>query len=214
MITLYHADNQTIELPEKLAIVSDPPYGVRNNCDYTRLKGKIPSRNYKPVAGDNEPFNPARWLSYKHVALWGYQHFAQQLPAGTVLVWLKKRESNLGKMLSDCELCWLNRGCGCWLNHHVWSGFDRASERGQKALHPTQKPVAVQRWVIERLKVPEGYTICDPYAGSGSTLLAADELGFDAIGIELEREYADITAQRLEQAGVAFTYENGSEITT
>lgn len=60
-------------------------------------------------------------------------------------------------------------------------------------IHPTQKPVAVMREVIELTKG----SVCDPFAGSGSTLVAAKQLRRHAIGVELEREYCSLSAARL-----------------
>lgn len=73
-----------------------------------------------------------------------------------------------------------------------------ASERhiGGKNDHPTVKPVGLMRWLV-RLITPKGGTVLDPFAGSGSTLIAADREQFNAIGIELSEEYAAIAQQRL-----------------
>jgi DNA modification methylase len=114
-----------------------------------------------------------------------------------VLVWCKKRENQLGFILSDCELAWMNRGKGCYLFRHVWFGFDRETERNAKVLDATQKPVAVMKWLIQRMKLPRGTVICDPYCGSGTTLQAAAELGFDAIGIEIDPTYYRRAKRRL-----------------
>lgn len=189
------------DLPKNATIVTDPPYGSNTDTDYTRFKGGLaPSRKYNPVAGDNEPFDPAPWLAFSYVALFGYQFFASRLPLGTILVWQKKRTNQLGcTHLSDCELIWTNKGKGCYLFQHVWHGFDRQSERG-KTLHPTQKPVELMKWIIEKLKIPTGTTIIDPYMGSGSTGLAALELGFDFVGIELDRAYFDIASERIHKS--------------
>lgn len=68
----------------------------------------------------------------------------------------------------------------------------RLSALGKKAGHPTVKPLALMRWLV-RLITPPGGTVLDPFAGSGTTLQAAREEGFDFIGIEREAEYiADI----------------------
>ena len=69
---------------------------------------------------------------------------------------------------------------------------------GATNTHPTVKPTDLMRWLV-RLVTPPGGVVLDPFAGSGSTLVAARAEGFRAIGIEREQEYADIIAQRLSQ---------------
>ena len=64
--------------------------------------------------------------------------------------------------------------------------------------HPTQKPVSIMQWCIERSGSEAGM-ICDPYMGSGTTLRAAKDLGRKAIGIEISEEYCEIAAKRLAQ---------------
>ena len=63
--------------------------------------------------------------------------------------------------------------------------------------HATQKPVALMKWCIE--KYPDAQTILDPFMGSGTTLVAARDLGRKCIGIELEERYCEIAAKRLAQ---------------
>ena len=69
-------------------------------------------------------------------------------------------------------------------------------ERGEGNTHPTVKPLALLKWCV-RLVCPPGGVILDPFAGSGTTLLAAQAEGFDAIGIEREAEYVEIARKRL-----------------
>ena len=64
-------------------------------------------------------------------------------------------------------------------------------------LHPTQKPLDLLRYLIQRHKCD---TIIDPFMGSGTTLRAAKDLGRKAIGIEIEERYCEIAAKRLQQA--------------
>jgi len=64
--------------------------------------------------------------------------------------------------------------------------------------HPTQKPVALMRWLVT-LVAPKGSLVLDPFAGSGTTLLAAREVGCRAIGIEQDAGYCEIARKRLAQ---------------
>ena len=66
--------------------------------------------------------------------------------------------------------------------------------------HPTVKPLALMKYLVRLVTPPEGL-ILDPFAGSGTTLLAAVQEGFSAIGIEREPEYCEIIRQRMEAAG-------------
>ena len=73
-------------------------------------------------------------------------------------------------------------------------------ERGEGNTHPTVKPLSLMRWLV-KLVTPPGGVILDPFAGSGTTLLAAQAEGFDAVGIEREAEYVEIARKRIEGAG-------------
>ena len=70
------------------------------------------------------------------------------------------------------------------------------SERGTGNTHPTVKPVKLMRY-LARLITPPGGTVLDPFAGSGTTLLAAEQEGFDSIGIEMNPEYCEIIRKRM-----------------
>lgn len=70
---------------------------------------------------------------------------------------------------------------------------------GSTWVHPTQKPVSLMRFLIERSSMP-GEVVLDPFMGSGTSLRAAKDLGRHAIGIETEERYAEIAANRLRQA--------------
>ena len=65
--------------------------------------------------------------------------------------------------------------------------------------HPTVKPIALMKYIIKLLAPPNNPTLLDPFVGSGSTLLAAQELGINSIGIEMNKEYCDIAEARLQE---------------
>lgn len=185
----------------RVAITSDNPYGMDNDADYSRFSGGVSDcrHTYEDIENDDVPFDPSYWLQFPFVTLWGYQFLASRLPLGSVLVWSKKPESNLGNVLSDCELGWEKGGCGVYQFSHRWDGFNRESERGER-YHPNQKPIALMRWCIERQNLPVGTVIVDPYCGSGTTLLAAQQLGFDCIGIDSNAHYCEVARARIKRA--------------
>lgn len=201
------------EYGSRLVIISDPPYGGNYATDYNRslrdskrsMVRDKPRNAWKPIEGDKTPFDPTPFLEFPKVVLWGYQHFAARVTGGNILVWVKREEAELGSILSDAELAWekgtdANTG-GVFAYNQRWRGFLRAGEeRGQNSLHPTQKPVGLMRWCITRQALPKDTVILDPYCGSGSTLVAAVQLGFSCIGIELMAEYVKTARERLNAA--------------
>lgn len=200
-ITIYKGDcKEVLNDLQFDVIVSDPPYGISHPTNYhSRGRGKLAKcSDYAPVAGDNQPFDPTFLLNTKKpLCLFGANYFADKLPNSSGwLVWDKQRPKGLDQ--SSCELAWTNFVKGVRIFHHLWNGMLRASERGKGMLvHPTQKPIALMEWILNLKWTPKG-TILDPYAGGGSTLIAAKKLGRPAIGVELSEEYCEIMVRRLE----------------
>jgi DNA modification methylase len=201
-ITIYHADCRDV-LPHMTAdvLVTDPPYGVALNTKYcSARRGVLAGANdYPPIFGDAEPFDPNHLLGAKAMVLWGANYYADKLPArGSWLIWDKRDGSGFNDQ-ADAELAWVTGVSGTVprLFTHRWNGMIKASERDKRRRHPTQKPVALMVWCISFF--PQAGSVLDPYAGSGTTLVAAKNLGRRAIGIEIEERYCEIAAKRLSQ---------------
>src|SRR5439155_10684648 len=105
-----------------------------------------------------------------------------------------KRFRNGKAFLADAEVAWMKDGHGVYIYSETSQGFVR-SEPGQ---HPTQKPVGLMQWCIEKSRTRG--TVLDPFMGSGTTLVAARNLGRRAIGIEIEEAYVRIAINRIEAA--------------
>lgn len=211
-VTLYLGDCREIlpTLGKIDAVVSDPPYGMEWNTDSTRFSGGDPAKNNRrrgngtsrwgAIIGDAIPFDPIPWLAFGETILWGSNHFAERLPRGTTLVWAKKGTAAWGTFLSDAEIGWQSGGYGVYCKHvEFQGGLQRKAENdGLQAAHPTQKPIALMEWCIERLK--SRGTILDPFMGSGTTGVAAVNLGRKFVGIEIDPGYFDIACRRIQAA--------------
>lgn len=204
LITLFHGDclkvAPRVAFGDGFAVVSDPPYGVDWNTDYRRFTSGFgtPRTNHPAVRNDTTPFAPENWLGFPAVCLWGANCYSDRLPMGSWLIW-DKRHKNGTAFLADAEVAWMKGGHGVYIYAQVQQGCIR-----EDAIeHPTQKPVGLMRWCISRA-AKKGETILDPFAGVGSTLVAAKSLNRKAIGIEIEERYCEIAAQRLSQEVLDF----------
>lgn len=205
--TLYHGD--CLELLGALgkidAVIAAPPYGI----NLGKISGTSRNRwnegtNYGfDIVGDDRDFDPAPWLAFDKVVLFGGNHFGSRLPdASCWLVW-DKRDGGTSDSCADCEMAWTNLKGPARLFSQKWRGMVRSGEenvaRGAVRLHPAQKPVAMLAWVIEHCRLPRGATIFDPYMGSASLGVAALRGGYRYIGCDIERRWFDISRARLEQ---------------
>lgn len=184
------------------AIIADPPYGMKWNTDSSRYSGghrqnvtrRQQGRNdWGDVKNDDKPFDPAPWLGYPQVILWGANHFASRLPVGTTLVWLKKLDSAFETFLSDGELAWMKGGHGVYCRRDL--SMNHATGAAQRD-HPTQKPVGIMSWCVEKTN---GH-ILDPFMGSGTTGVAAVKAGRDFSGIEIDPTHFDSARRRISAA--------------
>lgn len=205
-ILIYHGDCR--EVFSNLVIdcvLTDPPYGISyspNNQRFTSQKTKwwnVTDRAgvscYDPIEGDTEPFDPTMFVQQPAI-MWGANHYASRLQdSGGWLVWDKRADlEDVGDKwpLSEAELAWTNVTSHVSIFRMRWFGMTEEKHRN----HPNQKPVALMAWCIGKL--PDG-TILDPFMGSGTTLVAAKNLGRKAVGIEIEERYCEIAAERLSQ---------------
>lgn len=99
---------------------------------------------------------------------------------------------------AEAELAWTNVTRRMQVFHHQWMGASRDTERGQGTLHPSQKPVSLMRWIVDRWTKP-GDLVLDPYMGSGPIAQACYELGRRYIGVECVEDYCRVAVQRLGQ---------------
>lgn len=196
-------------------VFADPPYGISVVRGGTvgsegpfrgrKSGGKfIAPTQYAPIIGDETAETAVAAYLMATAAFpravqiwWGGNHYANALPASACwLVWDKQTGTN---DFADAELAWTNQGTPVRLFQHTWNGLVKESERGEKRVHPTQKPVALAEWVFTTYGEPGGL-IFDPFLGSGMSLIAAERLGHRLYGCELSPEYCSICLTRWETA--------------
>ena len=185
-----------------LAVV-DPPYGIGvMTMNYTK-SGAIRTpgyaaakrRDYRKqsewdIAPGPEYFEQLFRVS-KNQVIWGGNYF-QLPPSKGFIVWDKRCNDEMRNDFADCELAWMSEGLGvARVFRYVWSGMIQGNMKNKEdRFHPTQKPVALYAWVFSNYAKP-GYRILDTHLGSGSSRIAAYDLGLDFVGYEIDKEYFD-----------------------
>lgn len=205
-VELHHGDCLEIDVwLEADVLVTDPPYGMAFVSSWTTQK--------RPVANDNDTT-----VRDEALTSWG-----DRRPAAVFGTWRVNKPSNVRQVL-----IWEKRGAGPGMGdlttafgtsheeiYLIGKWEKRAARRGSvittetspsglttRIGHPTPKPVGLMEQLIEA--TPPRAVIADPFAGSGSTLIAARNLGRKAIGVELEERYCEIVAKRLAQGALDF----------
>ena len=180
-------------LPKFDAVCTDPPYGLGDWNERGRNKG----RPFADISHETQGWDQALTTADvdalrkagKHQILWGANYYLDALPRTKMfLVWNK----GIRRMhFNDAEIAWTSGMRG------AVRVFD-LSPSGLEKEHPTQKPLALMRWCLSYL--PKAETILDPYMGTGTTGVAAVQMGKRFVGIERERKYFEIACRRIDQA--------------
>lgn len=134
--------------------------------------------------------------------LGGGNYFSDVLkPSKGFIVWDKRCYDSMRNDFADCEYAWLSDGLGvARMFRYIWNGMIRADQKNkEERFHPTQKPIALYKWILKNYAKP-GYKILDTHVGSGSSLIACYELGFDYVGFEIDEEYYKKAVDRIERA--------------
>lgn len=190
------------ELPKDLVLITDPPYGIDYQANYKKWDGR--DSDYKKIIGDNVKFNPTQLLEYQTAVLFGANYYSDLLPVSSWIVWDKRLDEKKDKMFgSSYEMAWYKSPSvsGQKIYRVLHGGVINADSflgNNEKRYHPTQKPLTLMKRLIQDFSQEEDI-IFDPFAGSGSTLVAAKQLGRRFIGIELDSQYIKIANNRLAQ---------------
>ena len=191
------------EMPDKafeLAIV-DPPYGI--NMDGGKIGGNNKGRatdyikkTWDKKAPEDEYFVELLRVS-KNQIVFGANHFISHIPFDSPcwVVWDKDNTGNF----ADCELAWTSFKSAVRKYEFRWNGMLQGNMANKEIrIHPTQKPVALYEWLLTNYAKP-GDKILDTHLGSGSSRIAAYNLGFDFVGYEIDTDYFNAQEERFQK---------------
>jgi len=187
-------------------VFTDPPYGISHSgkgiTAPTKNGNIVEGNNFGEILGDGDisaavdSFNLIYSLypEASHI-WWGANYYASVLPDGFGwVVWDKER---VGDTFSGAELAFANKGVKVDVFRHMWHGIAKASESGEKRLHPTQKPIKLVEWCFENYN--SGSLVLDAFLGSGSTMVAAHQLKRKCYGMELDPKYCQVIIDRMKK---------------
>ncbi len=177
-------------------VVTDPPYGIDLDTDYSKMGNT--TTHYEKIEGDNKPFDPSPIFDLfpaKSYWLWGADYYLDRLPSdGSLIVWAKAHKEDENKVFgSSFEICWTTpkRKRELWFIKRIHMTDELLS------LHPTQKSLDC---MARPILLSEGDIVIDPFAGSGTTIIAAHNLNRRCYAMEISEKYAAVILQRMEDA--------------
>lgn len=196
-IQLLHIDcmEYMAGLPDKafdLAVV-DPPYGIGVNVSMGRRKVDKKSNYHKFAGNDSSIPDEDYFIELKRVSknqiIWGGNYMTDYLPPTPCwLMWDKGFSEEV--TFAQFELAWTSFKSSA-------KKFDKSPSQKHR-IHPTQKPVALYKWLLHNYAKP-GDRILDTHLGSGSSAIAAHYGGFDFVGTELDLDYYNAAVNRFNE---------------
>lgn len=202
-------DSTSIDAVERLMagekadmVFTDPPYGVseRTNRLSSGRGCLAQNQDFRPVIGDDsietavDAYRLCEGLGIPTLIFWGANYYASALPEVSSWIIWDKRDGVRSDDNADCELAWCNNRKPARVFSHLWKGAIRASERSERKVHPTQKPVALAEWCFENYGSPRA--ILDLFGGSGSTLIACEKTDRKCFMMELDPHYCSVILDR------------------
>ena len=185
-----------------LAIV-DPPYGIGEDGGTNHTRGVLckskafVSKGWDVSAPDSDYFKELRRVSSNQI-VWGANHYIDRLPYGSPC-WIVWDKDNGANDFADCELAYTSFPTAVRRFRFKWHGMLQEDMANKEIrIHPTQKPVALYRWLLKNYAKP-GQKILDTHGGSMSIAIACDIEGYDLTLCELDPDYFAAGKKRLEQ---------------
>ena len=191
------------QIPDNYVLITDPPYGINLNLkwlsDIHITHGKKANKSDAKIIQDEKPFDATHLFKFKKRLIFGFPYIYDPNATGWI-VWDKQPKIAERTIVTPVEIASTTLRKGFDIFRYMWGGYMRDCFTDEKRYkHPTQKPIKLMHRIIEKF-TKENDIIFDPYAGSGTTLVAAKQLNRNFIGFELSKEYCDIAEKRLANA--------------
>lgn len=181
-----------------LAVV-DPPY-FKGAGDPAYYRSRLGKSKHKPITKtwgipNEEYFNELFRVSKRQI-VWGVNYYEKYFPYPSRIVWDKCNDNT---PFSQAEIAGFSEGVKVYIFRYKWNGmFQQDMKNKQNRIHPTEKPVALYKWLLTNYAKP-GDRILDTHGGSGSSMIACYDLGFDMDWIELDPDYFKSAKERFER---------------
>ena len=195
-------------------LLTDPPYGIdivqgkhiggRGKTHFDHVEGEVVKvSDYIPVKGDDTTETAKKAVEIaqqitKNQIIFGGNYFTDFLfPSSCWCVWDKENTGNF----ADVEMAWTSFNKGAKLYRWLWNGLSRKGDRkteGKTRVHPTQKPVGLFGEILKDFS-EENDSVLDLFGGSGSTLIACEQLDRTCYMMEYEPHYIDVIIKRWEE---------------
>ena len=186
----------------------DPPYGIGEG-----KKGREESRNnakgraqtkvkYTPKEWDRNPPSKEYFKQLKRVSknqiIWGANHFIENIEKSNSSCWVIWDKDNSGDF-ADAELAYTSFKTAVRIFKFRWNGMLQQNMKEKEIrIHPTQKPVALYRWLLDKYAKPD-FKILDTHLGSGSHAIACHYFGCELVAAELDKEYYEDSFKRFKE---------------
>ena len=195
MIHLYNADCMIALEKMKdnefdLAIV-DPPYGIGDlgfcTQKTTRAKERQKSKNWNRSTPNERYFSELKRVSKRQI-IWGANYYSS-LTGGRIVWYKHQKHPNMSK----CEIAYCSIHQKVEYVDIIWQNVNRK----ERIIHPCQKPISLYTWLLDKY-ASQGWKILDTHLGSGSSAIAAHNMGYEFHGYELDSEYYEAAKKRIE----------------
>lgn len=180
-------------------VFTDPPYGIEIVGGNGKIGASNLAENHTYAAIVNDDTTETARAVYEMMKptpmiLWGGNYFTDFLPPRACwLIW-DKREGMASNNFADCEIAWTSFQGPARIYRHLWSGMIRKGSDGEK-WHPTQKPVDLHVSILRDFS-EDGTVVYEPFLGSGTTLIACENLGRRCRAVEISPAYVAVALQR------------------